>query len=142
MWCTIRVIKMAPDAPRGCPTAIAPPSGLSLAWSAPVSASQASGTLANASLTSKAPMSSMVRPARLSTLAVAGIGAVSMVTGSSPVTAPEWKRAGDHDVIMAGDHAGRGEVHRLLARPASAVEGDAGDRLRPAGREDREPADV
>jgi hypothetical protein len=50
MWCTIRVIKMARDTPRGCPTAIAPPSGLSLAWSAPVSASQARGTLANESV--------------------------------------------------------------------------------------------
>ena len=29
----------------------------------------------------------------MSTLAVAGIGAVSIVTGSSPVTAPEWNRA-------------------------------------------------
>src|SRR3981081_1030099 len=38
MWCTMRVIKMAPDAPRGRPTAMAPPSGLSLAWAAPVSA--------------------------------------------------------------------------------------------------------
>ena len=69
----------APDAPSGWPSAIAPPSGLSGLGSAPVSASHASGTDANASLTSNAPMSSIVRPPRCSALRVAGIGAVSMM---------------------------------------------------------------
>jgi len=80
------VISRAPDAPNGCPSAIAPPFTLSCLASAPVSASQASGTEANASLTSKMSMSARPRPARASTLAVAGIGAVSMITGSSPTT--------------------------------------------------------
>ncbi len=38
-------------------------------------------------------MSSMLRPARASTLWVAGMGAVSMKIGSSPATEKEWKRA-------------------------------------------------
>ena len=42
----------APEAPSGCPMAIAPPLTLSLPGSAPVSLSQASGTEAKASLTS------------------------------------------------------------------------------------------
>jgi len=66
MWCTMRVIKMAPDAPRGARRRSRRRAGLSLAWSAPVSAAQARGTLANAALTSKVPpMSSMVSPAPL-----------------------------------------------------------------------------
>ena len=32
MWWISRVIRIAPDAPSGCPTAIAPPSGLSRVW--------------------------------------------------------------------------------------------------------------
>ena len=61
--------------------AIAPPFGLSLPGSAPVLASQASGTGANASLTSNTPMSSTDRPDFFSALWVAGIGALSMMTG-------------------------------------------------------------
>ena len=49
--------------------------GLSRAGSAPVSASQASGTDANASLTSNVPMSARSSPARFRTACVAGIGA-------------------------------------------------------------------
>ncbi len=82
----------APEPPSGCPRAIAPPFGLSRAGSAPVSASQASGTGAKASLTSKTPMSSTERPERASTFAVAGIGAVSMTTGSSPAITVVWMR--------------------------------------------------
>ncbi len=41
--------------------------------------------------------------------------------------------AGDDDVVVPGDHTGGGEVHRLLARPALAVDGHAGDALGPAG---------
>ena len=57
MWWMRVVINRAPLAPSGWPSAIAPPSGLSRRSSAPVSASHAMGTGANASLTSKAPMS-------------------------------------------------------------------------------------
>ena len=43
---------------------------------------------------------------------------------------------------MPGDHAGRGEVDGLLARPALAVDGHARDGLRPAGGQQRGAADV
>ena len=82
-----------PDDPSACPRAIAPPRGLSFAGSAPVSASQASGTGANASFTSNASMSLMLRPVRARIFSVAGMGPVSMYSGSSPTTENEVKRA-------------------------------------------------
>ena len=88
MWCAMRVISTAPEAPSGWPSAMAPPSGLSRRGSAPVSAIQASGTGAKASFTSKTPTSDSETPALVSTFSVAGMGPVSISTGSAPVTAP------------------------------------------------------
>jgi hypothetical protein len=93
MWYTSDVISRAPVAPSGCPSAIAPPFGFTFAGSAPVSACQAPSTLANASFTSKAPMSRTLRPDFASAAAVAGIGPVSIVTGSTPSTTEVWNRA-------------------------------------------------
>ena len=56
-------------------------------------ASHASGTDANASLTSKAPMSPSEMPLRSSARWVAGIGAVSIVIGSAPTTTHVCTRA-------------------------------------------------
>ncbi len=50
----------------------------------PISCITHSGTGANASLISIRSMSSIFSPARLSTFCVAGIGPVSMITGSEP----------------------------------------------------------
>ena len=50
-------------------------------------------TEANASLISTRSMSSIVILARSRTLRVAGMGPVSMVTGSTPARAKAWKRA-------------------------------------------------
>src|SRR6185437_14063147 len=50
MWWSMVVIRRAPLPPSGWPRAIAPPLGLSFAGSAPISASQASGTGAKASI--------------------------------------------------------------------------------------------
>ncbi len=72
---------------------MAPPLTLVFSQSAPVSRSQAPMTVANASLTSNRSMSSMVIPALSSTLCVAGIGPVSIVTGSTPARANALKRA-------------------------------------------------
>jgi hypothetical protein len=72
---------------------MAPPYGFSRAGSAPVSASHASGTGANASLTSNAPMSSSRSPDRASAFCVAGIGAVSMITGSAAASTAVCTRA-------------------------------------------------
>src|SRR5882757_5303814 len=93
MWCTNRVMRIAPDAPSGWPTAMAPPRGLSRSSVPPISACQASGTGAKASLTSYAPISEIRGPERLSTFSVAVIGAVIISTGSSPTTETLWIRA-------------------------------------------------
>ena len=49
---------------------------------------------------------------------------------------------GDDDVVRAGDDALRGEVHRLLAGAALAIDGGGGHRFGPAGGEDGVAADV
>jgi hypothetical protein len=82
--CSSVVISRAPVAPIGWPSAIAPPLALTRSLSAPVSASHASTTDANASLTSNKSMSETARPARARACLVAGIGAVSIQTGSAP----------------------------------------------------------
>src|SRR4051794_26782125 len=93
MWCTRVVISRAPDPPRGCPSAIAPPLGFSAFSSAPRSLSQASGTGAKASLTSNAPMSEIDRPDFFSAFCVAGIGACSIGIGSAAARAAVCTRA-------------------------------------------------
>ena len=50
--------------------------------------------------------------------------------------------ARDHDVVVPGDHAGRGEVNGLLAGSALPVDGHAGDALGPARGQHRGAADV
>src|SRR6476659_1926736 len=96
----------APDAPSGWPSAIAPPFTLTLLMSGWCSFSHASTTGANASLISTRSMSSSFMPARSSTLVVAGMGPVSMVTGSTPASANAWKGAiGDRRRVAGGDDA-------------------------------------
>ena len=72
---------------------MAPPLTLTLSMSGWCSFSHASTTEAKASLTSNRSMSSIDRPDFSSAFAVAGIGPVSMVTGSTPARAKVWKRA-------------------------------------------------
>ena len=72
---------------------MAPPFTLTLLMSGRCSFSHASTTGANASLISTRSIWSRVIFARSSTLVVAGIGPVSMNTGSTPARAKEWKRA-------------------------------------------------
>src|ERR1700689_2211257 len=91
--CSSLVIRIAPVAPSGCPRAIAPPFGFVFFSEAPVSADQASSTGANASLTSNTSISSIFSLPRASACSVAGIGPVSMNTGSAPTTVSEWIRA-------------------------------------------------
>ena len=73
--------------------AMAPPLTFTLAMSGWCSFSQASTTEANASLISTRSMSSSDSLALASTRVVAGIGAVSMMTGSLAATAKVWNRA-------------------------------------------------
>ena len=72
---------------------MAPPLGFTLSMSGLCALAQASTTEANASLTSKWSMSPTLRPLRSRALAVAGIGPVSMRTGSTPASAKVWNRA-------------------------------------------------
>jgi hypothetical protein len=50
--------------------------------------------------------------------------------------------ARDGHVVLAGDQAGGGEVHRLLGRAALTVHGHAGDAQRPARGDHRGAGDV
>ena len=84
---------LAPVAPSGWPSAIPPPLGLTLAGSAPVSLIQASTTGAKASLISTMSISSIDRPVLSNAYRVAGIGPVSMRTGSAPRQLMWWMRA-------------------------------------------------
>src|SRR5438105_305404 len=87
------VMSLAPEHPSGCPRAMAPPLTFTLAMSGWCSFSQASTTEANASLISTRSMSDSDILARSSTLSVAGIGPVSIITGSTPARAKVWNRA-------------------------------------------------
>jgi hypothetical protein len=78
------VVRTAPVPPRGWPRATAPPLGLTVAGSALSSSCHASTTDAKASLISVTAMSLIDRPVRSSRRWVAGIGPVSMRTGSEP----------------------------------------------------------
>jgi len=86
-------MRRTPVAPRGWPRAMAPPFTFTRDGSAPVSFCQASTTEANASLISTTSMSAMDSDAFFKACAVAGMGALSMKTGSSPRTLRWWMRA-------------------------------------------------
>ena len=72
---------------------MAPPLGFTLARSNPLSFCQASTTEAKASLISTTSMSFFVMPVFANAYSVAGIGAVSIQTGSAPRTDRWWMRA-------------------------------------------------
>ena len=78
---------IAPVAPRGCPRAMAPPLTLTRSGSIPRFLIVCSGTTAKASLISHRSMSEACIPAILSAFCEAGVGAVSMMTGSAPAVA-------------------------------------------------------
>src|SRR6185437_13794776 len=107
---TMVPVIMAPVAPSGWPIAMAPPLTLSFSSGMFRSFWNFSTTDANASLISTRSMSSRVRPARSSTLRVAGVGPVSMMTGSAPLVAVATTRAGgvrtDQHQRGAVDNAG------------------------------------
>ena len=86
-------MRRAPEHPSGWPSAIAPPFTFTFSMSGWCSFAHASTTGANASLISTRSISSSVMPARSSTFDVAGIGPVSIITGSTPASANVWNRA-------------------------------------------------
>src|SRR3954466_6480352 len=82
--CSSVLSRRAPVEPSGWPRAIAPPLTLTRSMSGESSRDQARTTGANASLTSNRSMSPIAIPLRSSSLRVAGIGPVSIITGSTP----------------------------------------------------------
>ena len=68
----------APEAPIGCPMAIAPPFTLTLLVSQPISLLTAQACAANASLISSRSSSAAFQPARCSALVEAGTGPMPM----------------------------------------------------------------
>src|SRR5215210_4977311 len=86
--CTSVVSMRAPEHPKGCPRAIAPPFGFSLSSSGsiPHSCRTARTWAAKASLSSTRPTSSSVMPARESAFVVAGTGPMPMTLGGTPAT--------------------------------------------------------
>src|SRR5579875_76818 len=91
--CTSVTRMRAPLAPTGCPSAIAPPLGLSRSRSIPRSETHARTWAANASLSSTRSTSPIVHPARASAFCVAGTGPMPMYDGSTAATAPPAMRA-------------------------------------------------
>ena len=82
--CSSVVIRRAPVEPSGWPSAIAPPFTFTRSMSGSSSRRHAATTDANASLISTRSMSSIFIPLRSRSFFVAGIGPVSMITGSTP----------------------------------------------------------
>ena len=78
-------MSIAPVAPIGWPSAIAPPLTFTRSGSRPRSRIVFSGTAANASLTSQRSTSPTFIPALARQRSAAGPGAVSMITGSEPI---------------------------------------------------------
>ncbi|SHX20023.1 Uncharacterised protein [Mycobacteroides abscessus subsp. abscessus] len=90
---TMVPVIMAPVAPSGWPIAMAPPLTLSFSSGMLRSFWNFRTTEAKASLSSNRSMSSTVSPARSSTFLVAGVGPVSMMSGSLPEVAVATMRA-------------------------------------------------
>src|SRR3989344_3938102 len=92
---TAVVTRRAPLAPRGWPSAMAPPQALTRASSSfrPKARSTARPCAAKASLSSITSMWSMVRPVCASTFRVAGVGPKPMMRGATPATAMPTTRA-------------------------------------------------
>src|SRR2546428_524269 len=86
-------MSLAPEQPRGWPSAIAPPLTFTRLMSGCNSRSHASTTEAKASLISKRSIWSSVSPTFFSARWVAGIGPVSMIVGSTPARAVPTTRA-------------------------------------------------
>src|SRR5919112_571426 len=88
-WCRILTVRTAPVAPMGCPSATAPPTGLSFSSGTSSSRPTAIAMEEKASFASTASRSSTLRPAFFRAMREAGIMPVPMTDGSTPATAAE-----------------------------------------------------
>src|SRR4051794_13174811 len=119
--CRSVVISRAPVEPSGWPRAIAPPFTLTLSMSGSSSRRQAATTEANASLISIRSKSSIVIELRSRSFWVAGIGPVSMITGSTPTVVWSTIRArseAERVGLLAGHQQHGGSAVRDLRRVA------------------------
>ena len=91
--CTTVAARIAPVAPSGWPSAIAPPIGLTLAASSPTVSITASACAAKASFSSIQSMSPSCSPADFSAAGIAAIGPMPMISGGTPRLAKLTKRA-------------------------------------------------
>ena len=91
--CTTVAERMAPVAPSGWPSAMAPPMGLTLAGSSPRVFITASDCAAKASFSSIQSSASCLRPAFFSAAGMASIGPMPMMCGGTPRAAKLTKRA-------------------------------------------------
>ena len=114
-----RVPRMrVPDAPSGCPIAIAPPLVFTISGSMPHASTHASDCTANASFSSTADTSDQVIPARASARSAASIGAIPNSCGSSAADAaaghPGQRRQPDpvSGGLRAEEYGGRAVVQR------------------------------
>ncbi len=80
-------IRIAPVAPTGWPSAMAPPFGFTLAGSRPSPLVTASACAAKASFDSITSKSSTVRPVRASSFSTAGTGPIPITSGRTPAWA-------------------------------------------------------
>ena len=93
-----------PDAPSGCPMAIAPPRVLTMSGSSFQASRQTSDWTANASLSSTAPTSSQPIPAAASARLAASTGAYPKSCGASAwVPRPAIRATGSAPIIVAAD---------------------------------------
>src|SRR6185437_2411087 len=93
MPCTRVATRMEPVAPSGWPSAIAPPSGLTLSGSRPRSLMTARDCAAKASLSSIQSSRSCLMPVALSAFGMASFGPMPMISGGTPATENPTKRA-------------------------------------------------
>ncbi|CAG5083230.1 Protein of unknown function [Cotesia congregata] len=89
MWAVIR----DPEAPKGCPRAIAPPLTFNLLISRPKSLTQARVCAPKASLISTSSRSLRVFLDSFKRCLIAGAGPIPMILGSTPTVVYPYKRA-------------------------------------------------
>ena len=91
--CTTVAARMAPVAPSGWPSAIAPPIGLTTSGFRPRVLITANAWAAKASFSSIQPMSARLKPAALSAAGIASIGPMPISSGGTPRDAKLTNRA-------------------------------------------------
>ena len=102
--CKAFITKIAPVAPTGWPSAIAPPFGFTRAASSPKALLTAKACAAKASLDSITSKSSTVRPVFCNRFCTAGMGPIPITAGRTPACAyPNTRARGRSPAICAAE---------------------------------------